>query len=48
MYTVPPNYRRQFGLKAAQVVLRHSCADVTQVYAERAFERAKVIMRRIG
>jgi site-specific recombinase XerC len=39
---------RQFGLEAAQVVLGHSRADVTQVYAERDFARAKEIMRRIG
>ena len=40
--------RRQFGLEAAQVVLGHSRADVTQVYAERDFGRAKEIMRKIG
>ena len=27
--------RRQFGLEAAQVILGHAKADVTQVYAER-------------
>jgi integrase len=40
--------RRQFGLEAAQVVLGHSRADVTQVYAERDFQRAKEVMRKIG
>jgi integrase len=40
--------RHQFGLEAAQVVLGHAKADVTQVYAERDFERAKEIMRKIG
>jgi integrase len=40
--------RRQFGLEAAQVILGHSRADVTQVYAERDFERAKEVMRKIG
>jgi hypothetical protein len=27
--------RKQFGLEAAQVLLGHSRADITQVYAER-------------
>ena len=40
--------RRQYGLEAAQVTLGHARADVTQVYAERDFELAKKIMRKIG
>ena len=40
--------RRQFGLEAAQVILGHAKADVTQVYAERDMERAKEIVRKIG
>jgi integrase len=40
--------RHQFGLEAAQVILGHAKADVTQVYAERDLERAKEIMRKIG
>ena len=40
--------RRQFGLEAAQVILGHSKADVTQVYAERDTGLAVNIMRRIG
>ena len=40
--------RRQFGLEAAQVVLGHSKADVTQVYAERDQALAAEIMQKIG
>ena len=40
--------RREFGLEAAQVVLGHSHANVTQVYAEVNQERAAEVLRRIG
>jgi integrase len=40
--------RREFGLEAAQVILGHSRADVTQVYAERDMERAANVMKEIG
>ena len=40
--------RRQFGLEAAQVVLGHSQANVTQIYAERDMNLAAEIMRKIG
>jgi integrase len=40
--------RREHGLEAAQVLLGHSRADVTQVYAERDVERARAVARRIG
>lgn len=40
--------RERFGLEAAQVVLGHSDANVTQVYAERDFATAAKIMREIG
>ena len=40
--------RKQFGLEAAQVVLGHSRADVTQVYAERDSARAIEAMGAIG
>jgi len=40
--------RRQFGLEAAQVVLGHSKADVTQVYAERDQALAAEVMGKIG
>jgi integrase len=40
--------RAEFGLEAAQVVLGHSRADVTQVYAERDLEKAREVMREVG
>ena len=40
--------RRQFGLEAAQVVLGHAKADVTQVYAERDQALAAEVMGKIG
>jgi integrase len=40
--------RRKFGLEAAQVVLGHAKADVTQVYAERDMALAAAIMQKIG
>jgi integrase len=40
--------RRQFGLEAAQVVLGHALADVTQVYAERDFQLARDVVKQIG
>ncbi len=40
--------RRQFGLEAAQVILGHSRADVTQVYAERDLTTALRVARETG
>lgn len=40
--------RRQFGLEAAQTVLGHAKADITQVYAERDLTLAAEVMRKIG
>ncbi|MFN9605973.1 MAG: tyrosine-type recombinase/integrase [Planctomycetota bacterium] len=40
--------RKRFGLEAAQVILGHASADVTQVYAERDMQRAIAIMREVG
>ena len=40
--------RREFGLEAAQVVLGHASADITQTYAERDAELARDVIRRIG
>ena len=40
--------RREHGLEAAQVLLGHSRADVTQVYAERDSAKAIEVARRIG
>lgn len=40
--------RRRFGLEAAQTVLGHARADVTQVYAERDHALAADVMGKIG
>jgi integrase len=40
--------RAKFGLDAAQAVLGHAKADVTQVYAERDLARARAVMSEIG
>lgn len=40
--------RRRFGLEAAQVVLGHSGANVTQVYAERDVRLAASVAREVG
>ena len=40
--------RKRYGLEAAQVVLGHASADVTQVYAERDLQKAVEIMRDVG
>jgi integrase len=40
--------RQRFGLEAAQVILGHSRADVTQVYAERNQALAVSVMSEIG
>ncbi len=40
--------RKRFGLEAAQVILGHASANVTQVYAERDLQKAVEIMREVG
>ncbi len=40
--------RKRFGLEAAQVVLGHSDADVTQIYAERDMAKAAAVIREVG
>ena len=40
--------RSRFGLEAAQTVLGHDKADITQIYAERDFELAERVMREVG
>lgn len=40
--------RKKFGLEAAQVVLGHSSADITQVYAERNHRLAAEVVKQIG
>ncbi len=40
--------RSQYGLEAAQIMLGHACADVTQIYAERDFLKMIEIAKKIG
>jgi integrase len=40
--------REKFGLEAAQVVLGHASADITQVYAERNQKLAAEVIKQIG
>ena len=40
--------RRLYGLEAAATVLGHAKADVTQIYAERDYDKAANIARQIG
>jgi integrase len=42
------NIRKRFNLEAAQVVLGHANAEVTQLYAERDRQRAEQIMKEVG
>mgnify|MGYP001263631816 CR=1 FL=1 len=47
-YVAATRIRREYGLEAAQVVLGHARADVTQVYAERDMARAIQVMEEAG
>jgi integrase len=40
--------RRRYGIEAAQLVLGHAKADITQVYAERDLAKAAAIIREVG
>jgi len=47
-HTAGTEIRKKFGLEAAQVVLGHSSADITQVYAERDQKLAAEVVKQIG
>jgi site-specific recombinase XerD len=47
-HTFATRVRKQHGLEAAQVLLGHSRADVTQIYAERNEQLASTIAAEIG
>ncbi len=47
-HTVGTEVRAKYGLEAAQVLLGHSRADVTQTYAERDMKKAADVARKIG
>ena len=47
-HSVATAVRQRFGLEAAQVVLGHSRADVTQIYAERDLDLARRVALEMG
>jgi integrase len=47
-HTAATEVRRQFGLEAAQIVLGHSKADITQIYAERDLAKGAAVAKAIG
>ncbi len=47
-HTAATDIRKRFGLEAAQVILGHAAADVTQVYAERDAAKAREVVKQIG
>jgi integrase len=47
-HTAATEIRRHAGLEAAQVILGHAKADVTQVYAERDQALAVETIKKIG
>jgi integrase len=47
-HTAATEIRASVGLEAAQAVLGHAKADVTQVYAERDLAKARAVMSEIG
>jgi integrase len=47
-HTAATRIRREFGLEASQIVLGHASAVVTQIYAERDWQKGVEIARRIG
>lgn len=47
-HTAGTEVRREFGLEAAQTVLGHSKADVTEIYAERDLDKALQVAALIG
>jgi integrase len=47
-HTYATHVRHEYGLEAAQVLLGHSKADVTQIYAERDWAKAVEVAKKIG
>ena len=47
-HTFATRVRKQHGLEAAQVLLGHARADVTQVYAEKNLELASAVAAQVG
>ena len=47
-HTAATEIRKRFGLEASRVILGHSSAETTLIYAERDFEAAKSVIRQMG
>lgn len=47
-HTRATEVRKRYGLEAAQVILGHAAASVTQIYAERDAEKAREVARSSG
>jgi len=47
-HSVATDIRKQFGLEAAQVILGHSDANITQTYAERDTSKAIAVAQAVG
>ena len=47
-HSAATRFRENYGLEAAQVLLGHSKADVTQIYAERDLTKAIEVAKKIG
>lgn len=47
-HTAATNIRKQFGLEAAQVILGHATAKITEVYAERDNTKARDVIKCVG
>lgn len=47
-HTYATRIRREYGLEAAQILLGHARADVTQIYAERDLKAAVEIAAKVG
>lgn len=47
-HTAATEIRKQFGLEASRTILGHTTSDVTQIYAERDFEAARSVIRKMG
>ena len=47
-HTAASRYREEFGLESAQVLLGHSKADMTQLYAQRNHKAAIAVVAKVG
>ena len=47
-HTKGTEVRKRFGLEAAQVILGHSAANITEIYAERDAEKGREVARKMG